>query len=150
VGAKEGIDILPLCSRGIIVKVFANVFFKIGKPQCDMLAAARASPAFQRYVPQRKRAPEVQELLSLKQIMITRHYYPNFVGLPKPLTAQLVATKELLLVVNSLRRASTLLMPWLLVCLAKGPVALGRQLKFGGSLCDRPCTRFRDAAAAFL
>jgi hypothetical protein len=93
VGAKEGIDILPLCSRGIIVKVFANVFFKIGKPQCDMLAAARASPAFQRYVPQRKRAPEVQELLSLKQIMITRHYYPIFVGLPKPLTAQLVAIK---------------------------------------------------------
>ena len=28
IGAKEGVDILPLCSRGIIVKVFANVFFK--------------------------------------------------------------------------------------------------------------------------
>ena len=54
VGAQEGVDILPLCSRGIIVKVFANVFFKIGKPQRDMLAAARASPAFQRYVSQRK------------------------------------------------------------------------------------------------
>jgi hypothetical protein len=60
-----------LCSRGIIVKVFANVFFKIGKPQRDMLATARASPAFLRYVSQRKRAPEVLQLLSLKQIMIT-------------------------------------------------------------------------------
>ena len=46
-----------------------------------------------------------------------------------------MATKQFLLVVNSLRRASTLLMPWLLVCLAKGPVALVPRLKFGGSLC---------------
>ena len=39
-GAKEGVDVLPLFSRGIIVKVFANVFFKIGKPQRHVLAAA--------------------------------------------------------------------------------------------------------------
>jgi hypothetical protein len=43
VGAKEGVDVLPLFSRGIIVKVFANVFFKIGKPQRHVLAAACCS-----------------------------------------------------------------------------------------------------------
>jgi hypothetical protein len=75
VGAKEGVDVLPLFSRGIIVKVFANVFFKIGKPQRDVLAAARASPAFQRYVLQRKRAPQVLQLRSLKQITIARQHH---------------------------------------------------------------------------